>query len=182
MPPADVEERLGKVEDGLSEWAACTRVRLSNFSNLTTRMLALHNSSKEYWKAKAEAVGLIWEEMETALTTAVKDKLGGEDGATRLKVLHDELSECLKESEIVGFFPVGGQWGKQVSIDLRLRPSLQALRLCSLVRHDLNPLLKEIKAPQQIWVPASQAEMSRKRKRRSSEGAKGGKGGGKRRT
>ena len=170
----------------ISEWAATTRVRLKGFQILTARMLALHEATpKEYWRAKAEALSMIWAEIEAPVKESLKAKLG-DAGDARLTVLHDELSECLKESEIVGFFPVAGTWGKQVAIDQRLRPSLQCLRLCSLVRHDLGPILKDCKSESQMWVPASQAEMARKRKRAASDSkgeGKGGKskGGGKRR-
>ena len=77
-------------------------------------------------------------------------------------------AECLQvfgtEIDIQGVFGTGAPLGEAKVFDIRMRPSLAAMRANQKVKHHLNPELKRAK----IWIPVSMAEAKRKRKRQAA--------------
>ena len=74
---------------------------------------------------------------------------------------------------------MGGDWGQNTAVDIRFRASLIAMRLSDLVRSTLRPVLTQLNGPVKCWVPLSQGEMARRRKRKGLGTTKGDKGHGK---
>ena len=136
-----------------------------------SRIQDLLAKKEPLWKLKAELYDLAITDLDPVLATM-------QDMGNQVRC-RAELRECLSAVEdIVGIFNVGGGWGHHTAVDLRFRPSMTALRMSQLVRHHLRALTHFDGSPIKVWVPLSQGEMSRKRKRQGGEEAKGrGRGG-----
>ena len=80
-------------------------------------------------------------------------------------------------------YAIAGKWTETRIFDVRLKCGLQALRLNHLIKTSVAPKLKEATTSDasgpQIWVPLSQGEMKRKRRRVEGAGLSSAKGGGK---
>ena len=152
-----MEERLVRLEDTVSEWSAVTRVRFEGLVTLKQKAIDLHGGSKEFWRLKMGLAEALWADLGPALQ--------GSD-ATRVDTMKNELFQCLvSEADIQGVFPVGGDFASCSALDVKCKPSLAALRLHTLARNHLSPLLRQLGGAVRCWVPASAADMKRKRKR-----------------
>ena len=77
------------------------------------------------------------------------------------------------ESGVQGIFGVWAPVGEAPTVDIKFRPSLSAMRAHALIKQHVGPALKRADASVQMWVPLSNAENQRKRKRQSSADASG---------
>ena len=149
----ELEARVTRIEDGLSEWNATTRTRWEGLTALEKRMCDLFKSKSGMWQVKAELYELVLHDLDAPL--------GCMEDIARQTQIRSELRGLLTSAEeIIGVFPSGGEWGKHTAIDIRFRPSLIALRFSDLVRSTLRPFLKQLNGPIMCWVPLSQGEMT----------------------
>ena len=157
--PMSLEARVAKLEDGLSDWSATTRTRWEGMKASDERMQALVKTKTGLWQVKDELFNLVIIDLDPLLSH-VPDP-------NQQMQLRAELREVLSAREdIVGVFPVGGEWGRRTGLDLRYKPSLASFRLCQAVRNVLGPLLRRLDgATVKVWVPLSAGEMAKKRKR-----------------
>ena len=85
-------------------------------------------------------------------------------------------AECLQvfgtEIDIQGVFGTGAPLGEAKVLDIRMKPSLAAVRANQKVKQHLNPELKCANQGVMIWIPVSMAEAKRKRSRKSSNCSK----------
>ena len=143
---------------------------MEGMTAVNDRMMALVNRKEGLWQVKAELYDLLMQDLDPILAAMT-------DTAKQVQI-RAELRETLGNGdEVVGVFPVGGPWGKHTGLDIRFKPSLQALRFSQLVKRGLHPFLKEHPSLS-IWVPLSRAEMSKKRKRQEESGLGSVKGRG----
>ncbi len=163
----EVEARMDKLEDRLSEWDALTRVRVKGCSALLAQAKELQASSREFWKLKDAAGRLIWAEISTRLSKGVAPDL--------LVQYESEFHACMASEGLTGVFPVGGTWSDCSIVDVRVKTGLQALRLNQLIKGTIAPKLKAIEKSDSfgIWVPMSQGEMKRRKRKQSTEAAVG---------
>ena len=156
-----MEHRLEKLEDSVSDWQAALRIRIEGCDSVAKRARELNNTSKEFWRMKAEVADLLLKDLATCLIQCFP--LEVERGRVQ-----SELTESFPADAVVGVFPQGAPWGSEKSIDIRFRPGLRALRANHLVKHVLAPKIKiHCKDSScKIWVPLSSAEMSKRNKRR----------------
>ena len=168
----EMEARISRIEDGLSEWTATTRTRWEGLTTLNQRMCDLYKNKGGMWHVKKELFDLVFNDLDHAL--------GSMEDIARQTQIRSELRGILtSQKELIGVFPVGGDWGQNTAVDIRFRPSLIAMRLSDLVRSTLRPFLTQLNGPVKCWVPLSQGEMSRRRKRKGLGSTKGDKGHGK---
>ena len=118
-----MEDRIAALEERTDEWQSALRVRIQGADKLSARGLELAQGSKEFWKLKSEVVDLLLDTLDPLLPTLLPDS------AKRLSV-RNELREVLSLPEyIYGVFPIGGKWGSEKSLDVRMKAGLAALRL-----------------------------------------------------
>ena len=113
------------------------------------------------------------------VVTSCKARITGKFPGCQTQIRSELRGILTSEEELIGVFPVGGDWGQNTAVDIRFRPSLIAMRLSDLVRSTLRPFLSNLNGPVKCWVPLSQGEMSRRRKRKGLGSTKGDKGHGK---
>ncbi|CAE6973016.1 unnamed protein product [Symbiodinium sp. CCMP2592] len=136
---SELEARLARVDDGLSEWSATTRTRWEG----------------GMWHVKKELFELVLQDLDAALSSM-------QDIALQTQVRSEIRGILTAEEEIIGVFPTGGDWGANTGVDIRFRASLVALRFSDLVRSTLRPFLTQLNGPLRCWVPLSQGEMTRR--------------------
>ena len=169
-----VEERLKKVEDGLAEWNAVLRVRVSGCPKLTERCREVAKGHRQFWQLKPEVIDLLLTSLGPLLPLMFSDGLE----TSVLKELKETMGQV---APMVGVFNIGGEWGSEKHIDVVFRASLAPLRLHHLVTNVLNPGLRKLTPTQnpdnfQLWIPLSQPEMERKQKRRNRDTPQEGNG------
>ena len=157
-----IEARLTKLEDFKSDQEALTRIRLKGFQGLLARGRAIDTGDKRFWTMKQDAVDLVYSCLEPVLKSKWGD-LAPEALAEKLTKVLNEMSSCLLEGALVGFFPVGSPWATADTVDLRMRPGILALRMNNLVNSVLAPATKG--GDVTIWVPLGAGDMRRKRRR-----------------
>ncbi|CAE7242474.1 unnamed protein product [Symbiodinium sp. CCMP2592] len=137
---SEMEARLARVEDGLSEWTAATRTRWEGLTALNNRMCELYRSKGGMWHVKKELYELVLQDLDTALSCM-------EDIALQTQVRSEIRGILSAEEEVIGVFPTGGDWGANTGVDIRFRASLVALRFSDLVRSTLRPFLNQLYGP-----------------------------------
>ena len=139
-------------------------------TSLDKRLMELHETKAGMWKIK--------EELFTLLVSDLDPHLSALPDAARQMQIRAEMRETLGTGQdLIGVFPVGGPWGRHTALDIRFRPSLGALRFCQLVKRELRAVLLPVSG-KACWVPLSQAEMGKKRKRQQDAGLTSTKGRG----
>eukprot|EP00439_Symbiodinium_sp_Y106_P009589 s3364_g1.t1 len=90
-------------------------------------MCELYKNKGGMWNVKKELFDLVFNDLDHAL--------GSMEDIARQTQIRSELRGILtSEEELIGVFPVGGDWGQNTAVDIRFRPSLIAMRLSDLVR------------------------------------------------
>ena len=118
-------------------------------------------SGKELWHLKENLGSLLWEDIRLALGDSVT--------ADGINTMQAELFQtCNQPGEIVGVFPVGAPLAETQLFDIRFRPCLNAFRARTLFKQHISPALKAAGGQVQAWIPLSQAESQKKRKRQGS--------------
>ncbi|CAE7583649.1 unnamed protein product [Symbiodinium natans] len=126
---------------------------------LDKRLMELHETKAGLWKIK--------EELFTLLLVDLDPHLSSLPDAARQMQIRAEIRDTLGAGgDIVGVFPVGGTWGHHTALDIH-----------QLVKRDLRALLLPVTG-KACWVPLSQAEMTKKRKRQQDAGLTTAKGRG----
>ena len=129
-------------------------------------MCDLCKSKSGMWQVKEELYELVLHDLDAPLRRM-------EDIARQTQIRSELRGILTSVEEIIGVFPSGGEWGKRTAIDIRFRASLIALRFSDLGRSTLRPFLKQLNGPIKCWVPLSQGEMTKRRKRRGLDSTKG---------
>ena len=62
-----IDARLTKLEDFMSDQEALTRIRLQGFLNVLSRGRAIYSWDKRFWSMKADAVDLFYSGLELVL-------------------------------------------------------------------------------------------------------------------
>ena len=98
-----IDARLTKLDDFKSDQEALTRIRLKGFLNVLACGRAIDSGDKRFWTMKEDAADLVYSGLEP-----VKWRdLSPEALAEKTTKVLNEMSACLLERALVGFFPVG---------------------------------------------------------------------------
>ena len=173
--PASLERRVERVEDVLSEWEAVCRVRCKGVPAIQAEARRLMESSKELWRLKEAAPGMIWPLIRLALEQATRNPQD-------LEKLKGEFDNCLRPENLQGIFPVGNPGASADAVDLKFKPGLPAMRFNHFLWSVIGPAPGASMKPNlrilfSCGVPLASAVL-KKRKRKGMDAEEGGPGKG----